>query len=304
MYTVGGCGNYNDGQYDKSAGYLDFTPSTNDLSDSSAVVQELATLLTGNRLSSVNRAIIESAYTNSYGTGGEAKEKEALQVAQVLMTSTPEFSTTNIVFPNGNARQAPLMPSKDESTAYKAIVHINLKGGMDSMNLLVPYPDSNPGEDYPDDCSTLYNDYASIRGDDNRLSLSELISIDASSSDQPCRYFGVNSALSDIASSYTTDNDVLFFANVGYLTKPVNRRNFKDETEGQLFGHSAMQLEMQKVDAFNQRELTGIMGRMMVTYTELSLLFFVHFFYVHKLTLMAPLYRMCWEILWQHQRLQ
>ena len=85
MYTVGGCGNYNDGQYDKSAGYLDFTPSTNDLSDSSAVVAELATLLTGNRLSSVNRAIIESAYTNSYGSGGEAKEKEALKVAQVLM---------------------------------------------------------------------------------------------------------------------------------------------------------------------------------------------------------------------------
>ena len=81
---MGGCGN-SDGQYDKSAGYLDFTPSTSDLSDSSAVVAELATLLTANRLSVTNRAIIENAYTNSLGTGGEAKEKEALQVAKVLM---------------------------------------------------------------------------------------------------------------------------------------------------------------------------------------------------------------------------
>jgi len=55
------------------------------LSDSSAVVAELATLLTANRLSVTNRAIIENAYTNTYGTGGEAKEKEALQMAKVLM---------------------------------------------------------------------------------------------------------------------------------------------------------------------------------------------------------------------------
>ena len=88
--TVGGCGN-NDGQYDKSAGYLDFTPSTSDLSDSSAVVAELATLLTANRLSVTNRAIIENAYANSLGTGGEAKEKEALQVAKVLMVRASLF---------------------------------------------------------------------------------------------------------------------------------------------------------------------------------------------------------------------
>ena len=123
------------------------------------------------------------------------------------------------------------------------------------MNLLVPYPDNN-------DCINLYNEYTSIRGTDNKLSKSELTRIDASSSDQPCRYFGVNSALNDIAASYTNDKDVLFFANVGYLTKPVNRRNFKDESEGQLSGHGAMKMEMSNVDAFKDRQSTGVMGRM------------------------------------------
>ena len=64
---------------------------------------------------------------------------EAIQVATILMTATPEFHTTNIVDMTAVERTAtPTLP-KNENVPYKALVHINLFGGMDSLNMIMPH---------------------------------------------------------------------------------------------------------------------------------------------------------------------
>lgn len=49
---------------------------------------------------------------------------------------------------------------------------------------------------------------------------------------------------------------------VGHLQKPVTASNFLAETKTQLFSHHTMKEESFKVDAFNERDETGILGRM------------------------------------------
>ena len=49
---------------------------------------------------------------------------------------------------------------------------------------------------------------------------------------------------------------------IGHLQKPVTADNFLTETTTQLFSHFTMRDESFKVDAFNQRDNTGVMGRM------------------------------------------
>ena len=72
------CGSDNNRTYRKAAGNLAFSPD----SSASSVVDQLATLLTADRLCDANRFVIEGAYSASYTAGGA---EEALQVAQVLM---------------------------------------------------------------------------------------------------------------------------------------------------------------------------------------------------------------------------
>lgn len=190
-----------------SAGFLGFTP-TGDLSSSSNVVDQLATILTAGRLSSTNRQLIEEAYSNVYSSA-QGREKEALQVAQVLIITSPEFNTFNKVVTDHNKERTPTPPAeKDDNTEYKAIIHLNLFGGMDSMNMIVPDPE----------CSGLYGDYIARRGDSLALTISELKSIDASSSNQPCSKFAVNKQLTDLADIYD-QGDGLFIANIGHLQK-------------------------------------------------------------------------------------
>lgn len=76
------CGSWNDRSYRNAVACLDYSPSTPDLSDGAEVINELNTILTANRLSVANKALIESAYASSYNDRGP---EEALQVAQVLM---------------------------------------------------------------------------------------------------------------------------------------------------------------------------------------------------------------------------
>ncbi|KAL7542381.1 hypothetical protein ACHAXR_012259 [Thalassiosira sp. AJA248-18] len=242
------CGNV-DGKTTNTAGYLTFTP-VGDLSSSKNVVGQLATILTSDRINPTNRALIEAAYTDSYSRRNDANE--ALRVAQVLMVSIPEFHTTNKVAVNGKERVATPPAEKDENTPYKAIVSINLFGGVDSMSMLAPHPDG---------CEALYDDYKKERGDDLYLQRSEMVKIDASTSEQPCTSFGVNKHLSAFAGIYNA-NEGIFFTNIGHLQKPVNKDNFLTETTTQLFSHHTMKEECFRVDAFNERDNTGLLGRM------------------------------------------
>jgi len=245
------CGN-RDGLFTNSAGYLDYTPD-GVVSSSSNIVGQLATILTADRISPSNRALIEEAYTDNYNAvGGGAKA--ALEIAQVLMTTTPEFHTTNNVAMNDDARTLTPRREKDNSP-YKAIIHVNLFGGMDSMSMLAPHPDG---------CQALYDEYKDARGSGLFLTPGEMVKIDvdASTSDpQPCTSFGVHSSLSALADIYN-DGDGIFFTNIGHLQKQVNRYNFETETTAQLFSHHWMKEESFNVDAFNERDNSGVLGRM------------------------------------------
>ena len=206
---------------------------------------QLATILTSDRLSLRNRALIEAAFDASRAEDGAV---EAMRVAQKLIVTSPEFHSLGKVDLKNVTRDATTRPTSDGTVPeYKAIVHLSLFGGLDSMNTLVPHPEG---------CSSLYEEYYAIRGEGLRLETSEMIKIDATNSTQPCTHFGLHASLPGVAQLYN-EKEVLFFANSGHLQKNVNRKNFQTETQAQLFGHHTMTTESFYVDAFRAREETG-----------------------------------------------
>ena len=137
----------------EAPGFLTFTPQ-GDTSSSSNVISQLVTLLTADRLDADSRAVIENVYSTTLSSDGE---EAALKAAEVLMVSTPVFHATNKAEPSGEERSSTAQTPKDENEPYKAVIHLNLFGGMDSMNLLVPHPDG---------CPNLYEEYKTNRGND------------------------------------------------------------------------------------------------------------------------------------------
>lgn len=117
---------------------------------------------------------------------------------------------------------------------YKAIVYIYGFGGLDSFYMLAPYHDDLS-------CEELYNEYKKLREGaalpDNRMRR-----LNASSSDQPCNEFGLHDSLSVVGEKYDK-GEALFFANTGYLSKPVSKFNWITETRAQLFSHFHMMKE-------------------------------------------------------------
>lgn len=172
------CGN-EDGLDHFSSAKLSFVPP-GDLTNAEDVVGTLATLLTADRISPTNRALIADAYRESRIAGDTG---EALKVAQTLLLSIPEFHTYNSVRTNGQVRLPSERPEKNPNSGYKAIVSINLFGGADSMNMIVPHP-RMPS------CTPLHTEYKLRRGPALALDVEEMIEIDASTSNQPCNEVG------------------------------------------------------------------------------------------------------------------
>ena len=85
-------------------------------------------MLTSGRMSNKNRDIITKAYSSS---------SDSIRVAEQLFISAPEFHSTGLVRSNGINRQ--IEPVTGTCKSYKAVVHIMLKGGCDSYNMLVPH---------------------------------------------------------------------------------------------------------------------------------------------------------------------
>jgi hypothetical protein len=54
----------------------------------------------------------------------------------------------------------------------------------------------------------------------------------------------------------------LYILDIGHLHKPVTAVNFLTETKTQLFSHHTLEQESFKVDAFHQRDDSGVLGRM------------------------------------------
>ena len=82
-----------------------------------------------------------------------------------------------------------------------------------------------------------------------------------SASDQVCSTFGLHPELSTIQNLYN-EGDLLFFANTGVLSQPVNKDNYYILTNTQLFAHNHMQREAKRIDPYEVASGTGILGRM------------------------------------------
>ena len=252
--TYNVCGNSIEnagGKLTDTAAYLSYVPDDLDLTIAEDVIDRLATLLTSDRLNPSNRAKIVTAYQNVLNEGGDTSI--ALKTALVLLTSTAEYHTVNTVQFTGNKREPTPPDIKDETVPYKAIVSVNLFGGMDSYSMLVPWPDNSGG------CPDLYDEYEKSR---TKLTLKsgDMDKIDPQT-DQPCTSFGVNNHLTDLTKLYNR-GDAVFFASIGHLNKRVDRTNFLTETTTQLFSHHTMREESFKVDAFDSYIGTGVLGRL------------------------------------------
>jgi uncharacterized protein (DUF1501 family) len=240
--TTWWCDGYNYDDTEKySRGYLGYPPPDSLPSD---VTDELAMLLTGGRLNAASRNLI--------------KESASLSTALKLIVTTPEFHSTRVVTP---LKMRPNMVIPQPSgTPYKAVVFVNLEGGMDSYNVLVPHSGCS-GSDY------LYSQYADIRGE-LALQKSDLLQIDASTSAQPCSTFGLHPNLGAIQQLYN-DGDLAFLANIGVLQQYVNRDNWwQKTTRTSLFAHNTQQDEVNYVDIFDTQAGRGVLGRMVDILTK------------------------------------
>jgi len=227
---------------DYSRGFLRYSPAA---SSPSEVVDELALLLTSGRLSAASRSLI----TNEYQSAATAED--GLRSAQKLIATTPEFHSTRVVTP---VKVRPNMVTPTPSgNGYKAVVFVMLGGGMDSYNVLVPHSDC-PAQD-------MYAAYSNIRGE-LALSQSELLTIDASTSSQPCNTFGLHPNLGALQQLYN-DGDLAFLANTGVLQQYCTKVDWWQKTsKTSLFAHNTQQDEVSFVDIFDVQAGRGVCGRM------------------------------------------
>lgn len=115
--------------YTDSVGYLSFSPSGTTTAEQ---VQEIADLLTSGRLS----ADAITAIATKVDTEADLDTK--IRLAQQIIATSPEFHTTNLHNRNGNER-LPTPVKEASSDPYKAIVVLQLSGGLDSFNVLMPH---------------------------------------------------------------------------------------------------------------------------------------------------------------------
>ena len=237
-----GCGLINSGD-NFNFGQLNYNPSQN--SNVSEIIDEVALLLTSGRLNSDAKGELENVYSNLGG----------LTAVQKLITTTPEFHSTGLMNMRTSVRPQPTVPEKS-SEPYKAVIFLNLAGGADTFNFLVPM-DGCTGKD-------MYAEYKSVR---TSLSLekSTLLPIDTSGSNQICDTFGLHPNLSTLQSLYN-DQDMLFVSNVGVLSEYVTKDNWRSTPS--LFAHNAMQSEIQRVDIFKDFAGKGMFGRLLETLTD------------------------------------
>jgi len=209
---------------------------------STAVVDELATLLTAGRLSTESRNVIREAYDEA----GSADE--GLRIAQQLILSTSEFHSTNPVKTDGEARDPFEFPSVSDNP-YKAVVYMMFSGGSDSFNMLVPHTCSE---------KDMYEEYLNVRGE---VAIPHGILLPIDAENQVCSKFGIHPELPAIQQLYN-DEDLLFLSNTGVMTRPVDKSNYRLHTKTQLFAHNHMQQESKRIDPLDRAKGTGVLGRL------------------------------------------
>ena len=119
-----------EGDFGRSVGRLAYLPRADD--SDVKVVDDLATLLTSGRMSETNREIIRAQFTQT------DDKQVAFRLAEQLALASPEFHATGESDTKGTLR-ADLPPRTKTCKIHKAVVHLLLKGGCDSYNMLVPH---------------------------------------------------------------------------------------------------------------------------------------------------------------------
>jgi hypothetical protein len=245
--------NWNSSIY--SEGLLTYNPS-NSL-DTQAMVDELALLLTSGRLSTSSRKTVLDAIVNA------TDRKTGIRIAQKLIASSPAFHATGLEQPLQTEKPNMTIPAAS-GNRYKAVVYVNLDGGLDSYNILMPRS-SCSGTDGKD----LYLDYQTVRGE-LALDNNTMLPINATSSGQPCKMFGLHPSLT-VAQQLYDDKDLIFLANVGVLQEYADNTNWwQRTTKTQLFAHNVQQDETGFVDIFRQTAGFGVCGRMADTVGRLG----------------------------------
>ena len=116
----------------------------------------------------------------------------------------------------------------------------------------------------------MYEQYRSARGI-VAVDKEDLLEIDASSSQQVCRTFGVHKNLSVLRDLYN-DNDLQFFANVGAMPRPTTKSRWQEDTRNsELFAHNTQEKNVQTLDRVLKPLGTGIGGRMLDVLSEIGL---------------------------------
>jgi len=223
-----------------------------------AVVNDLATLLTSGRLSPENREIIKDVFRETLSDGVNENVHKALINAQQLIALSPEFHSNAVVRRRNKDREAP-KARVPVGVPYKTVINVMLVGGLDSYNVLVP--ESCTGTNT--EGTAVHDQYLDVRGalafDRSKGEFDLTIS---PSTNQPCESFAIHKELPFIKELYD-DQDLVFFANAGIINQSnMTKHNWDKKTKSKLFAHDSMQEEVKKIDAYETRRGTGILGRL------------------------------------------
>lgn len=211
-------------------GSATYDSSKYNLNTAEEVVDELSTLLTSGRLSEENKQLIVDAY--KYTMTEMNDPNVAMVNAQQLITLSPEFQTTNTPTRLSESRAIPEKPNPS-GEPYKAVIYVNLAGGADSYNMLVPNVCSGTnakGISVAEQYLQERQELAFNRGQGE-------FSVTISASNQPCSSFAVHDELKLVKELYD-GGDLLWVANTGVVNENgMTASTFNAKTRTQLFAH-------------------------------------------------------------------
>ncbi len=75
------------------------------------------------------------------------------------------------------------------------------------------------------------------------LSKKSLLELDAWSSSQPCKVFGLHRSMPFLKQLYD-EGDASFFAGIGVMNEPVSKDNYYHKTKTNLFAHNASEYRL------------------------------------------------------------
>lgn len=221
----------------------------------SSIINDIDLLLTGGRLHAANRAILSQVYTSTRTESNS--DIKALRAVLKHYSAVPEFHISNNLLSSSvttSARPIPniTMPQNPPPVVgYKAIVYLFMSGASDSYSMLAPR----------EGCVPLHSQFLSERGD-VAIPSANLLSIDTSTSNQPCNSFGIHNSLANIHNLYES-GDASWVANIGPLVKPLNKTEFEAGTKPvpiSLFAHNTQTVLTQSVFA-QDASAGGVLGR-------------------------------------------